>query len=152
MNLHDDSLEFEPIHRVVFDIDTTHFLESLASTYNLSETDGLDKPYSFEIITKDKNRYFSINNPDLNLTVGCIQKFIDNYLKSHGGYVDYIHGGSVVRQLSQNKNNLGIVLSGMDKSNLFKTIILDGVLPRKTFSMGEAEDKRFYLETRKIKG
>ena len=86
----------------------------------------------------------------MNLTVGCIQKFIDTYLEGKKGYVDYIHGDAVVKQLSAKENNVGIILKGMDKSDLFKTVILDGALPRKTFSMGEAEDKRFYLETRKI--
>lgn len=150
VNLHDDSLQFEPIHRVVFDIDTNDFIKELSKMYILEISDSIDNPYSFEIVTKDAKMCYSIKNPDMNLTVGCIQKFIDAYLEGKKGYVDYIHGASVVNDLSSKENNLGIILKGMDKSELFKTVILDGALPRKTFSMGEAEDKRFYLETRKI--
>lgn len=150
VNLHDDSLQFEPIHRVVFDIDTDDFIKELSNMYVLETSDSIDNPYSFEIVTKNETKCYSIKNPDMNLTVGCIQKFIDAYLEGKKGYVDYIHGASVVNDLSSKENNLGIILKGMDKSDLFKTVILDGALPRKTFSMGEAEDKRFYLETRKI--
>lgn len=150
VNLHDDSLQFEPIHRVVFDIDTDDFIKELSAMYDLEISNSIDNPYSFEIITKDAKKCYSIKNPDMNLTVGCIQKFIDTYLEGKKGYVDYIHGDAVVNSLSSKENNLGIILKGMDKSDLFKTVILDGALPRKTFSMGEAEDKRFYLETRKI--
>ncbi len=150
VNLHDESLQFEPIHRVVFDIDTNDFIKELSSAYTIEKSDSIDNPYSFEIITKDTRECFTIKNPDMNLTVGCIQKFIDAYLEGKKGYVDYIHGANVVNDLSKEENNLGIILKGMDKSDLFKTVILDGALPRKTFSMGEAEDKRFYLETRKI--
>ena len=152
VNLHDDSLQFEPIHRVVFDIDTDDFIKELSAMYDLEISNSIDNPYSFEIITKDAKKCYSIKNPDMNLTVGCIQKFIDAYLEGKKGYVDYIHGANVVNDLSKEENNLGIILKGMDKAELFKTVILDGALPRKTFSMGEAEDKRFYLETRKIKG
>lgn len=150
VNLHDDSLQFEPIHRVVFDIDTDDFINELSKMYDIEISDSIDNPYSFEIVTKDGKMCYSIKNPDMNLTVGCIQKFIDTYLEGKKGYVDYIHGAGVVNDLSSKDNNLGIILKGMDKSDLFKTVILDGALPRKTFSMGEAEDKRFYLETRKI--
>ncbi len=150
VNLHDDSLVFEPIHRVIFDVDTNDFIKALENAYDVCPSDSINNPYSFEIITKDTHRCLSISNPDMNLTVGCIQKFIDTYLEGKKGYVDYIHGDAVVKQLSAKANNVGIILKGMDKSDLFKTVILDGALPRKTFSMGEAEDKRFYLETRKI--
>ncbi len=150
VNLHDDSLQFEPIHRVVFNIDTDDFISELSKMYDIEKTESIDAPYSFEIITKDEAVCYTIKNPDMNLTVGCVQKFIDAYLDGKDGYVDYIHGDAVVKQLSSKENNLGIILKGMDKSDLFKTVILDGALPRKTFSMGEAEDKRFYLETRKI--
>ena len=65
--------------------------------------------------------------------------------------MDYIHGADVVRNLSESENTCGILLDAMDKNDLFKTVILDGALPRKTFSMGDACDKRFYTEARVIK-
>ena len=69
-----------------------------------------------------------------------------------GGNVDYIHGADVVRELSKKENSVGFLLPDMHKSELFPTVICDGALPRKTFSMGHAEDKRFYVEARKISG
>ena len=93
----------------------------------------------------------SILNPDANLCVGTLQGFIDTYLKNYGGKVDYIHGDEVVISLSAQPDSIGLILPKMEKSDLFETIQKDGVLPRKTFSMGHANDKRFYLECRKIK-
>jgi hypothetical protein len=77
--------------------------------------------------------------------------FLDEYLKNNKGRIDYVHDSEVVRNLGTKDNNIGILLEPMSKDDLFKTVILDGALPRKTFSMGNGNDKRFYLEARKIK-
>ena len=91
------------------------------------------------------------NTPCRQLTVGTLQDFIDTYVASHeGASVDYIHGESSVKSLIS-ESSVGFIFSGMSKSELFKTVIYDGALPRKTFSMGHAEDKRYYIECRKIK-
>ena len=92
-----------------------------------------------------------VENPKSNIAVGSIQVFIDEYLSNHKGKVDYIHGEDVTKELGSKDNNIGIILEPMKKSDLFKTVIVDGALPRKTFSMGHSNDKRFYLEARKIK-
>src|SRR6266511_1701794 len=92
-----------------------------------------------------------IANPSSNLPVGTIQSFLDTFLKEGGAEkVDYVHGQDVTVKLGSQPNNAGFYLPGMNKSDLFKTVILDGALPRKTFSMGEAREKRFYMEARKI--
>ena len=92
-----------------------------------------------------------ISNPTSNLPVGTLQAFLDAWLKQGGAdHIDYVHGSDVVCRLGAQENNLGFYLPAMDKSDLFKTVILDGSLPRKTFSMGEAHEKRFYMESRKI--
>lgn len=145
VNLHDESLEFEAIHRVIFDIDTDKFIEELSRFAH--EGDG---EQSFVLVHEGMATKYSVNNPTANITVGSVQSFIDNYIESNGGRVDYIHGDEVVYELSKG-NNMGIILEAMDKSDLFKTVIVDGALPRKTFSMGEACDKRFYTEARKIR-
>ena len=145
VNLHDESLEFEAIHRVIFDIDTDKFIEELSRFAH--EGDG---EQSFVLVHEGMATKYSVNNPTANITVGSVQSFIDNYIESNGGRVDYIHGDEVVYELSRG-NNMGIILEAMDKSDLFKTVIVDGALPRKTFSMGEACDKRFYTEARKIR-
>ena len=92
-----------------------------------------------------------IANPSSNLPVGTLQPFLDTFLKDGGAEkVDYVHGQDVTVKLGSQPNNAGFYLPGMNKSDLFKTVILDGALPRKTFSMGEAREKRFYMEARKI--
>lgn len=145
VNLHDESLVFEAIHRVVFDIDIEDFISELTKISS-SCADG----QSFVLVTPDSEQTLSIQNPTANLTVGSIQNFIDSYIAKKGGRVDYIHGDDVVRELCKKHNACGIILDAMDKSELFKTVILDGALPRKTFSMGDACDKRFYNEARII--
>jgi hypothetical protein len=86
-----------------------------------------------------------------NLPVGTIQTFLDAFLKAGGAEkIDYVHGGDVTVRLGSQPGNAGVYLPGMEKGDLFKTVILDGALPRKTFSMGEAADKRFYMEARQI--
>lgn len=85
------------------------------------------------------------------LPVGTLQKFLDKYLAENGGKIDYIHGNDVVRNLAKADNTIGFMVDSMEKNDLFTTVIKDGSLPRKTFSMGEAADKRFYLECKKIR-
>jgi hypothetical protein len=93
----------------------------------------------------------TISNPTANLPVGTLQSFLDGFLQEAGAErIDYIHGESTVIDLGLQAGNVAFYLPGMDKSALFKTVILDGALPRKTFSMGEAYEKRFYMECREI--
>ena len=95
--------------------------------------------------------FVTVPEPKVQLAVGTLQAFIDEYLKTHGGEVDYIHGDDVTDQLGAKPGNIGFKLPAMGKDQLFKTVMADGVLPRKTFSMGHAQDKRYYVEARKIK-
>ena len=98
-----------------------------------------------------KGGILTVPHPTAQLEVGTLQTFLDQYLEAHGGKIDYIHGEDVVEQLVQQPDSIGFLLPGMGKDQLFPTVIFGGALPRKTFSMGEAHDKRFYLEARKIK-
>ncbi|MBE6965241.1 MAG: DUF1015 domain-containing protein [Ruminococcaceae bacterium] len=147
VNLHDSSLEFEAIHRVVFDIDTAKMRKALSEYYELSNS----AEQKFIMITAGGTEEIGIANPKSNLTVGSLQKFIDDYLKENGGKVDYIHGEDVVKRLGAEPGNAGFILPVISKDSFFPTVICDGALPRKTFSMGDAWDKRFYLESRVIK-
>jgi hypothetical protein len=148
VNLHSDALEFEAIHRVMFDIDVEHFINSLYNYYEINEQGDGQK---FELVTKDFDKVLYIKNPKSNIPVGSIQLFLDEYLKDNKGKIDYIHGEDVTKELGSKDGNVGIIFDAMDKNDLFKTVILDGALPRKTFSMGHSNDKRYYLEARKIK-
>jgi hypothetical protein len=94
----------------------------------------------------------TIEKPALHLTVATLQSFLDRFLaEEKNARIDYIHGESAVTSLGSRQGNVGFYLPAISKHELFKTIILDGALPRKTFSMGEADEKRFYLECRKIR-
>jgi len=92
-----------------------------------------------------------IADPKLTLEVGTLQNFLDDYLENHAsGRIDYIHGDDAVSRFGSQKGNVGFYLPSISKHDLFRTIVRDGALPRKTFSMGEADEKRFYLEARRI--
>ena len=132
---------FEAIHRVIFDVDVSGFEAELSDVCDeVNVADG----QSFVFVTSSGKKMYRFKNPTANLTVGSVQNFIDKYISAHGGKVDYIHGSDVVEELSSRKGNCGIILDAMDKGDLFKTVIVDGALPRKTFSMGNACDKRYY--------
>ncbi len=171
VNVHDEGLVFEPIHRVLFNVDAVGLLNSLVdffkafgsrASYTLlyteeamkKETALLNKNGDAHVIAFTTSEAFgviTVENPPYNLEVGTLQSFLDDYANKHGDCkIDYIHGDEVVRSLGSKKGNMGFYLPAMNKHDLFKTVILDGALPRKTFSMGEADEKRFYLECRCI--
>ena len=150
-NLHDQSLEFEPIHRVVFGVEPEDLLAELKQYYPDGHP-GRGEGHVFTALYQGYEQDYTVPHPAAQLAVGTLQAFLDDYLKAHpAARVDYIHGDDVVRQLSRQPGAMGFLLPAMAKESLFPTVIFDGVLPRKTFSMGEAQDKRFYLEARKIR-
>lgn len=150
VNLHDSSLEFEPIHRVVFGVDPEKLLKALKAYYpDTSAADNGGQHITCRYQKKAEELY--IRNGKSSLPVGTLQVFLDEYLQKNGGRVDYVHGADVVERLSDEPGNVGFFLPAMQKSDLFKTVILDGALPRKTFSMGEAWEKRFYYEAKMIR-
>ncbi len=150
MNLHDDALEFEPIYRVMMHVDPDDVLAELEK-YSFSLR-GNAAPQQTRFITARRRGTMHFGSPSAQLTVGTLQAFIDAYIKNHpGAEVDYIHGTKTVEELSRAEDAVGFIFSGMEKDDLFRTVIYDGALPRKTFSMGHAEDKRFYIECRRIK-
>jgi len=165
-NVHDEGLEFEPIHRVLFGLKKDLFAE-LEKTFskNLTYKPVASAQEMVKVVDSAKGPkqavglvgagkgfgVIEIANPSSNLPVGTIQSFLDAFLKEGGAEkIDYVHGEDVTVKLGSQPNNAGFYLPGMSKSDLFKTVILDGALPRKTFSMGEAHEKRFYMEARKI--
>lgn len=150
VNNHDDALQFEPIHRVVFGVKPEHLLTELKKMYP-SAYEGEGSGHCFAYNYAGASGYITIPDPAMQLCVGSVQSFLDDYLKKFGGEVDYIHGDEVVSELGSKPGNIGIKLPAMGKDQLFKTVMADGVLPRKTFSMGHAQDKRYYVEARKIR-
>jgi hypothetical protein len=149
VNLYDSSLEFEPIYRVLFGVDVMEAAREFES-YAAAQ-DGKADAQTVTLIHGDKEISVAIPHPSSNLAVGSVQDFVGRYLKSHPtAAVDYIHGEETARALSAGDGALGFIFDGMSKDQLFATVIADGALPRKTFSMGHAHDKRFYTEARKI--
>lgn len=148
VNLHSPALEFEAINRVIFNTNPEKLLNSLKEYYQINK-DGNGQ--EIEVITNDVNEKWYIENPKSNIAVGSIQIFLDEYLKNNEGKIDYIHGEETTKNLAKQSGNVGFIFEAMPKNELFKTVILDGSLPRKTFSMGHSYDKRYYLESRKIK-
>lgn len=150
VNLHDESLKFEPIHRVCFGVQPQALLEALLQAYPGAHT-GAGEGQRFVLTDQGRHTTITVPRSDSYLPVGTLQAFLDNYLPTVGGTVDYIHGEDVVEELAGQEGNVGFLLPPMGKDQLFPTVIRDGVLPRKTFSMGQAQDKRFYLEARRIR-
>ena len=150
MNLHDSSLEFEAIHRVLFGVDPVELVMSLCAAFPGAHS-GEGEGHVLRYVHAGGEGAVTIPHPKAQLEVGTLQPFLDQYVKSHGVRIDYIHGADVARQLAKQPGNLAFLLPAMGKDQLFPTVIRDGVLPRKTFSMGHAHDKRFYLEARKIR-
>ena len=149
VNNHDDALQFEPIHRVLFDVDPRHLLAEFCKAYpNAHEGEG--EGHTIGVVYDGYEGCITVPDPTMQLAVGTLQTFLDGYLKTCGGEVDYIHGDDVTRQLGSKPGNMGFLLPAMGKEQLFKTVMADGVLPRKTFSMGHAQDKRYYVESRRI--
>ncbi len=166
VNIHDEGLQFEAIHRVIFNVQPEQLLSELqkhfsdcsiqrcASEADMkadAETARGDKVHIIPFIDAAGYGYIKINNPVFTLELATLESFLNDYLDKTGGKVDFIHGDEVVNELGLKEGNMGFFFPPISKHSLFKSIIFDGALPRKTFSMGEANEKRFYLEARRIK-
>lgn len=168
-NVHDDGIVFEPIHRVVFNVNVPAFLDSLKAKLKeqngecdiefyacencmaKAEKEAPDGTHVIPVIIEGKKGLIMVKHPVAQLEVGTLQNALDILLKqTEGASIDYIHGEQVVNELGSKPENIGFLLPPMEKSAFFRTVVFDGALPRKTFSMGEAHEKRYYLECRKI--
>ncbi len=155
VNLHDPSLQFEPIHRVLFGAQPQPFLEALGRAHRLQELHDPQPPAAgvqqFTLLAHDQQRQFAILDPCAALTVGTLQAFLDKYLAAQPQLrLDYIHGEDAMKRLCSQPDTIGLLLPPMRKETLFPSVQQDGALPRKTFSMGHAQEKRFYLEARSL--
>ena len=150
VNNHDHALQFEPIHRVLFGVQPDQVLEAFKSFYP-EAYEGRGEGHVIAYTCAEHTGFLTVPNPKVQLAVGTLQTFLDAYVQEYGGEVDYIHGDDVTDELGGKAGNIGFKLPAMGKEQLFKTVMTDGVLPRKTFSMGHAQDKRYYVEARRIK-
>ncbi|MCI9262940.1 MAG: DUF1015 domain-containing protein [Oscillospiraceae bacterium] len=150
VNLHDESLEFEPIHRVAFHVKGNDLLATLLKAFPGAH-EGEGEGHVLRYVWAEGEGAVTVPHPVQHLPVGTLQGFLDAYIADHGGSVDYVHGAEVAAGLGRRSGNMAFLLEPMEKASLFPAVLRDGTLPRKTFSMGEAQDKRFYLEARKIR-
>ena len=160
-NVHDDGIVFEPIHRVLFGVGGDAAVERLLHYLKGQNGDARvelgaheaagGETHVLPFITGGVEGAFVVTSPSQQLAVGTLQAAIDAVKKEvAGAEVDYIHGADVVRKLSAKGDAIGFLLPAMQKSELVPTVVFDGALPRKTFSMGEAAEKRYYMECRLI--
>jgi hypothetical protein len=169
VNIHDPGLEFEPIHRVLFGVDKDDlvgkfktYCESEGSTVSIiaagSPKELCQKPASrsdvhlIPFAAGGECGTIKVEKPKRQLEYATLQTFLDRYLEKNPAVkIDYVHGEKIVEDLGTRPGNMGFFLPVIPKDTFFRTIIIDGALPRKTFSMGHADEKRFYLECRNIK-
>ncbi|WP_321365875.1 DUF1015 domain-containing protein [uncultured Desulfuromusa sp.] len=168
VNVHDSGLEFEAIHRVLFNVNCVHLQQQMKTFFAARKTPldltlcsdyqeaqalakGSTGVHVFPVILGGQFGVCRVEKPEYTLTVATLQTFLDHYLEENpSARIDYIHGEKAVTDLGRKTGCVGFYLPAISKHDLFKTIVLDGALPRKTFSLGEADEKRFYLECRKI--
>lgn len=168
VNVHDEGLEFAPIHRVVFGVDVadllrameTHYTEGGFSQRTFADRDeweaacraaALGPGHHIPYISGAERGLLGIAQSSFQLEVASLQVFLDRYLDAHPrARLDYIHGEDALEKLTAGPDRIGFFLPAMDKRDLFKTIAADGATPRKTFSLGEAAEKRYYLECRRL--
>ncbi len=144
-NIHDPAQVFEPIHRIITKTDPEALLQTLADTW------CAEGGFPVKWFIGDRSGTLYLDRAKSQLAVGALQTFLDGYLKTHEGEIDYIHDDDALIDLARQDRAIGFLLPAMEKSQLFRGVIADGILPRKTFSMGHAREKRYYLEGRKIK-
>lgn len=144
-NIHDDAQVFEPIHRIVKNTQPDALLAAMEQA--IGKEEGF--PVQWHIGSRQGVIY--VRDEAGTLPVGIVQDFLDDYLKVNDGITDYIHGEDATCRLSSSEGTIGLILPPVEKDAFFQGILAGGTLPRKTFSMGHAQEKRYYLEARKIK-
>ncbi|MCR4672351.1 MAG: DUF1015 domain-containing protein [Lachnospiraceae bacterium] len=163
-NLHDPGIVMEPIHRLLFGegrMTGQEMLDHIAEILNEQNGGCYLRPnggdaaesgdFVFPYFTGKESGEIVVTGPAKVLPVAVLQTAIDTFLADSGLKIDFIHGDAALEKLASERNNLGFLLPAIDKFRLFDSVAKDGPLPRKTFSMGEAEEKRYYIEGRKIR-
>ena len=144
-NIHDEAQAFEPIHRLVLTEDANALLR------RMREKIGAETGYPVTWYAGEKSGVIYLDERQGPLPVGVLQAFLDAYMTEHPCEIDFIHGEDALRELAARDGAVGLALPAIDKGGLFRGIVADGVLPRKSFSMGHAREKRYYLEARRIR-
>jgi len=150
VNIHDEAITFEPIHKVVFETDAADFAAE-AEAFWAKESRESEKEHGIRIIAGDTDKAVSVSGLTIGELIGKAEEFCQSYMASHGGKIDYIHNDDTAIGMGRAPGCAALLLPKMEKGELFPSIIESGPFPKKSFSIGHAEDKRYYLECRKIK-
>lgn len=148
VNIHDKSISFAPIHRLVTDTDCTEFLDWVQT--RLAAAEEGERFYPVTLAAGGETLEISVKVPAIGALIGLVETLMQDYAREKGGSIDYIHGDRETLTLAARPNSAAVLLPAMEKEELFPSLLRSGVFPRKSFSIGQAEDKRFYLEARKI--
>ena len=143
-NVYDEAIDFEAIHRVMLDVEPSEFI----SSFENAMPSGND--YEIHWVSCGRSGALGVKANCIGDMLTTMQTFLDGYISRTGCGIDYIHGEDTIRRLAEKERCVGLILPAMDKSELFATVALKGVFPKKSFSVGHARDKRYYLECRAI--
>jgi len=166
-NIHDPALEFSPIHRLLFGV-SADVRQALTDEFRgrLSCTDvasGAQMRERMQAAPGSRHAagligpgarfsVIEVADPQSTLPIGTFQPFVDGLIERGGAsHVDYVHGDEALERLATKVGNVGLHLPALNKHDLLRMVVREGPLPRKTFSMGEANEKRFYMEARRIR-
>jgi hypothetical protein len=150
VNVHDEAVVFEPIHRVLFDTDAGAFCAAAEDFWRgvgLMEESG----HAVAAAAGDELRRFAVGGLTIGQLIAAAEEFCGSFIREHGGRLDYIHGDETAAGMAKQPGSCALLLPAMNKSELFPSVIRSGPFPRKSFSIGHASDKRYYLECRRIR-
>jgi len=150
VNIHDEAIEFEPIHKVVFDTAPGEFISDCEKWWEKNCGSG-ENSHLIRLVVGAEEKEISVCGLTIGELIGKAEEFCQNYMASHGGRIDYIHNDDTAIGMGRREGCAALLLPKMEKAELFPSIIRSGAFPKKSFSIGHAEDKRYYLECRKIK-
>ena len=148
VNIHDPAITFEPIHRALFGTDPSAFLREAREVF--AERAGEQGAHAIRLVTAAGEETLSISGLSIGELIGTAERFCQQYIAAHGGSVDYIHNDETALEMGRKPNQAALLLPKMAKDELFPSVTRSGPFPRKSFSIGLAQDKRYYLECRII--
>ena len=150
VNIHDPAIGFEPIHKVLFETDPAAALDELGGALASLSGDA-DTCHTLRLVTAAGERELTVRGLTIGQLIGAAEDACQQYLARHGGKIDYIHNDDTAIGMGRRPDGAAILLPRMEKGELFPSIVRSGPFPKKSFSIGHAQDKRYYLECRKIR-
>lgn len=150
VNIHDEAITFEPIHKVVFETEPADFMAA-AEKYWDAQSCEAESSHTIRLVVGEREKEITVLGLTIGELIGKAEEFCQSYMTCNGGKIDYIHNDDTAIGMGRRPGCACVLLPRMEKGELFPSIIRSGPFPKKSFSIGHAEDKRYYLECRKIK-